>query len=394
MKYDFDKVIDRRGTYCYKWDGIRANGNANEETIPMMVADMDLPSPDSVVRAMHEVADHRMYGYTSIGSTPEYFNSLCRWFNERHGWDISPDEVIPSQGTFGALEHAVRMFTDEGDGVIIMPPVYGHFASAIEGEWKRKAVANHLLCDEKGYYTIDYQDLAVKCKSPTNKVLIFCSPANPVGRVWKREELEKVYDICADNNVFIISDEVHCDHTRSDAVHIPFLNVCKDKSKAIVLVGVNKTFNMAGLSLSNAIIGDESLRARFLKEYKYPEPSAFAIAGHIAAYNEGADWMDQICEYIEGNIDWAIDFFAKEMPKMKISRPEGTYVLWMDLTGYGISDEEVHKRIYTDANVILQDGTVHDAQKGQCFQRMCLPCPRSVLMKACRRIADAFKDLK
>ncbi len=391
MKYDFDKQIERKGTYCYKWG---KNVLKNDDTIPMMVADMDLPSPDSVVKAMHDVADHRMYGYTTFDGVPEYALSLCDWFKKRHDWEIAPDEVIPSYGTFGALEHAVRMTTDKGDGVIVMPPVYGHFASALTNEWERKAVLNHLIKDENGYYTIDFEDLERKCKDPDTKALIFCSPANPVGRVWEYEEMRKVYEICSANDVFIISDEVHCDHLRNGVKHIPFLKVCDDKGKAMVLVGVNKTFNMAGLALSNAIIQSKELKSRFLKGYSYPAPTSFAIAGHIAAYTEGHDWMDQICEYIEGNIDWAIDFFKKQMPKVKICKPEGTYIMWLDFSQLGLSDEEIHKRIYTDANVILQDGTVHDPDNGQCFQRMCIPCPRPLLKKACERIAKAFEDVK
>ena len=399
MKYDFDKVIDRHGTFSSKWDGLAnmkkrvKNINIDENTIPMMVADMDLQSPQPVIEAMHRVADHMMYGYTVAGADPRYAESLCRWFKDRHDWEVSPEQVVGSHGTFGALEHAVKMYSNEGDGVIVMRPVYGHFSSAIETEWNRKAVSNHLI-NNNGYYTIDFADLEEKCADPNNKVLIFCSPANPVGRVWTEEELKKVAEICAKHDVFVISDEVHCDHLRKGMKHIPFLKVCEDKSKAIVLVGINKSFNMAGLACSNAIIQDEELKAKFMVGYPFVMPTPFAVAGQIAAYTEGDEWMDQVCEYIEGNIDWAIDFFKQNMPKLKVAKPEGTYCLWLDFTDYGLSGEEVHDRIYINANVILQDGTVHDPEEGQCFQRMCLPCARSVLKEACERIAKAFEDVK
>lgn len=394
MKYDFDRIVPRKGTYSEKWDAVSSVfPEANEDSISMFVADMDLPSPQPVIDAMHRVADFQIYGYTSPDTDPEFKNSFCRWFQRHHGWEVRPEEVIVSQGTFGALEHCVRTFSDEGDGVIIMRPVYGHFTDAIENEWDRKAVSNHLLRDEKGYYTIDYADLEQKCSNPNNKILIFCSPANPVGRVWTKEELRKVEEICERNHVLIISDEVHCDHLRKGITHYPFLSVAKNKKNIITLAGMNKSFNMAGLSCSNAVIQDESLRKKFLARYVLPWPSAFAVAGQIAAYNEGDEWMEQVCEYIEGNIDFAIDFFQKELPEVVICRPEGTYCLWLDFRGYGLSDREIHQRIYEKANVILQDGIIHDPDEGEGFQRMCVPCPRPLLKKACRRIADAFKDV-
>lgn len=400
MKYDFDKVIDRHGTYSSKWDGMQNRKNrvqnirVDENTIPMMVADMDLQSPQPVIEAMHRVADHMMYGYTSDSADPMYAGSLIRWMKDRHGWEVKPEEIIPSHGTFGALEHAAKLFTNEGDGIIVMRPVYGHFSRSIVQEWHRVAVSSHLNCDENGYYTINYEDLEEKCADPNNKVLIFCSPANPVGRVWTVEELKKVAEICKKHHVFVISDEVHCDHLRKGVKHHSFLSVCEDKSNAMVLVGINKSFNMAGLACSNAIIQDEGLKAKFMADYLPERPNQFAIAGQIAAYTEGDEWMDQVCEYIEGNMDWAIDFFHKEMPKVKVCKPEGTYCLWLDFNAYGLSDEEVHKRIYIDANVLLQDGTGHDPEQGQCFQRMCVPCARSVLKEACQRIAKAFEDVK
>jgi len=398
MKYDFDKVIERRGTYAIKWAGdalakvFGSKSAWNDETIPMMTADMDLQSPEPVIQAMHRVADHKMYGYTMPQTDPQYYTSLCRWFKDRHDWEVQPDEVVNSFGTFGALTHVAKMYTNEGDGIILMNPVYGHFSQDVV-KWNRKPVFCHLINND-GYYTIDFEKFETLCADPNNKLLIFCSPANPVGRVWTEEELKKVAEICAKHNVFVISDEVHCDHLRKGVKHIPFLKVCEDKSNAIVLVGINKSFNMAGLSCSNAVIQDKELMKKIMKDYPMTMPTPFAIAGQIAAYTEGDEWMDQVCEYIEGNIDWAIDFFKKEMPKMKIWKPEGTYCLWMDLTAYGLSDEEVHKRIYVDANVLLQDGLVHDSEHGQCFQRMCVPCARSVLKEACTRIARAFEDVK
>lgn len=402
MRYDFDTVIDRHGTYSMKWaleelkPMAAAFGmgdlNINGNTIPLMVADMDLQSPEPVIAAMHRVADHKMYGYSMHIADSRYFTSLCRWFKDRHDWEIAPNEIINSHGTFGALTHVAHMYAKPGNGVIVMDPVYGHFSQDV-AKWGCIPVRCHLVNND-GYYTINYDLLEEQCADPNNTLLIFCNPHNPVGRVWTAEEIRKVSEICEKHNVFVISDEVHCDILRKDVKYTPFLKACVNKAHAIVLVGINKSFNMAGLSCSNAIVQDPDLYKAIMKDYPMTMPTPFAIAGHIAAYTEGDEWMDQVCEYIDGNIDFVIDFFKKEMPKVKIARPEGTYCLWMDFRDLGLSDAEVHKRIYVDANVLLQDGTVHDPVEGQCWQRMCVPCSRKVLETACRRIAAAFADVK
>lgn len=402
MRYDFDTVIDRHGTYSMKWaleelkPMAAAFGmgdlNINGDTIPLMVADMDLQSPEPVITAMHRVADHKMYGYSMHIADSRYFTSLCRWFKDRHDWEIAPNEIINSHGTFGALTHVAHMYAKPGNGVIVMDPVYGHFSQDV-AKWGCTPVRCHLVNND-GYYTINYDLLEEQCADPNNTLLIFCNPHNPVGRVWTAEEIRKVSEICEKHNVFVISDEVHCDILRKGVKYTPFLKACVNKAHAIVLVGINKSFNMAGLSCSNAIVQDPDLYKAIMKDYPMTMPTPFAIAGHIAAYTEGDEWMDQVCEYIDGNIDFVIDFFKKEMPKVKIARPEGTYCLWMDFRDLGLSDAEVHKRIYVDANVLLQDGTVHDPVEGQCWQRMCVPCSRKVLETACRRIVAAFADVK
>ncbi len=402
MRYDFDTVIDRRETYSMKWELERLSrisphftmgaDHIDSETIPMMIADMDLQSPKPVIDAMHRVADHMMYGYSSHLADPRYFTSLCRWFKDRHGWEVQPDQIINSHGTFGVLTHVAHMYAKPGQGIIVMDPVYGHFSQDIE-KWGNEAVRCHLVNND-GYYTINYDLLEQQASDPNNTLLIFCNPHNPVGRVWTPEEIRKVSEICEKHGVFIISDEVHCDILRKGVKYTPFLTACVNKANAICLVGINKSFNMAGLSCSNAVVQDQGLYAHIVKDYPAPLPSPFAVAGQIAAYEEGDEWMDQVTEYIDGNIDWAIDFFAQEMPKVKIVRPQGTYCLWMDFRAYGLTDKEVHDRIYNKANVLLQDGIVHDPIEGQCFQRMCVPCARSVLETACRRIASVFQDLK
>ena len=385
MRYDFDTVIDRHGSYAIKWS------MSDPEAIPMMVADMDLQSPEPVIAAMHRVADHKMYGYSMHFTDPRFNESLCRWFAARHNWQIQPEEIITSHGTFGILTHVAHMYAKPGQGIIVMDPVYGHFSQDIE-KWGNKVVRCHLINND-GYYTINYDLLEQQASDPNTTLLIFCNPHNPVGRVWTKEEMAKVAEICERNGVFVISDEVHCDHLRKGITYTPFLKACGNKGNAICLVGINKSFNMAGLACSNGIVQDPALKEAILADYPSVMHTPFAIAAQIAAYEEGDEWMDQVCEYIEGNFDFAIDFFRTHMPKVKLWKSEGTYCLWMDFTAYGLSGEEIHKRIYEDAKVILQDGTVHDPVEGQLFQRMCLPCARSVLETACNRIAKAFADV-
>lgn len=395
MQYDFDTVVDRHGTYSMKWSLTQLNnpafGHVDENTIPMMVADMDFQCPQCVIDAMHHVADHKIYGYTTQQADARYFTSLCGWFERRHNWHIQPEEILPSHTTFGALSYIAKMKTREGEGIVVLDPVYGHFSQDIV-KWGRQVVRCHLQLQD-GRYSIDYDALDAVTSDPHNTLLIFCNPHNPIGRVWTKEEIARVDEICRKNGVFVISDEVHCDILRRGVQYTPYLTVCGDRSMAVSMVGTNKSFNMAGLACSNAVVQDPGLMAEIRKEYPMPMPTPFAVAGQIAAYTDGDEWMDQVCDYIDGNIDWAIAFFAREMPKVHIARPEGTYCLWMDFRDYGLSDEEVHRRIYTDANVLLQDGTVHDPVEGQCWQRMCVPCARSVLETACRRIAHAFRDV-
>ena len=385
MRYDFDTVIDRHGSYAIKWS------MPDPEAIPMMVADMDLQSPEPVIAAMHRVADHKMYGYSMHFTDPRFYSALCGWFARRHNWQIQPEEVIPSNGTFGILTHVAHMYAKPGQGIIVMDPVYGHFSQDIE-KWGNKVVRCHLINND-GYYTINYDLLEQQASDPNTTLLIFCNPHNPVGRVWTKEEMAKVAEICEKHGVFVISDEVHCDHLRKGVTYTPFLKACGNKGNVICLVGINKSFNLAGLACSCGIVQDPALKEAILADYPSVMHTPFAIAAQIAAYEEGDEWMDQVCEYIEGNFDFAIDFFRTHMPKVKLWKSEGTYCLWMDFTAYGLSGEEIHKRIYEDAKVILQDGTVHDPVEGQLFQRMCLPCARSVLETACNRIAKAFADV-
>lgn len=395
MKYNFDVIINRRGTYSFKWDGgdaIKKMGltkRYDEETIPLFTADMDLPVPQPLLDALHKVVDHKIFGYTIFPD--EYYQAIQHWFKKRHDWDIKKEEIIYSPGTVHALHVAVRAFTEPGDGVIIQRPVYPPFTSAVI-ENGRKALNNALICNDDGHYSIDFEDFEAKAKDEKTKLFILCNPHNPVGRVFNKEELKKLSDICAANDVLIIADEIHGDLIRRNQTFIPIAKASGQDDHIITCTAINKTFNVAGLHCTNVIIPNPELRKKFTKAMGRQAASPFVVAALIAAYNEGEEWLEQLKEYIDGTMEWVQQFLAKKMPKVKIRIPEGTYLMWMDFSGYGISPTEVHDRIYNKANVLLEDGKMF-GEEGLQYQRICIPSPRPIIQEAFERIAKEFEDL-
>ncbi|MDR3122552.1 MAG: pyridoxal phosphate-dependent aminotransferase [Treponema sp.] len=396
MKYDFDRVIDRHNTYSIKWDGVELFKDQagsqlvwNSDTIPMMVADMDFACPPALQAAMHRVADHGIYGYTLHTTEPRYLASIVDWYKRRYHTDLREEWIVYSDGSVTAINCAIETFTNPGDGVIIQRPVYGHFTGMIADDTHRRVVSNHLI-NKDGYYTIDWEDFERKCAVPVNRAFILCSPANPIGRVWTREELARMAEICRNYQVLLIADEIHSDIIHQGVSHRPILSATGDYGNIILVNGINKSFNVAGLHCSNVVIPDDNLRGIFTKQFGMRMPTPFGVAAVTSAYDESEDWLNELNLYLDANIDFTIGFLHAHMPQVKVWRPEGTYMLWLDFNGYGLSDEAVHNRIYKDANVMLQDGLVHDPEEGACFQRMCVALPRSVLETALKRIAAAF----
>lgn len=392
MKVNFDEIVERQGTYSAKWMGI--NGSSLDYLnpavkLPFQVADMDFACPEPLVQAMHRVADHRVFGYSA--RTQEYTQAVITWYRRRYGLELKGEWIIPSHGSMSAVNAAIKAFTNIGDGVIICRPVYGHFTGCVEEELYRRAVDVHLV-NQDGYYTMDWEAFEAACARPENRAFILCSPANPVGRVWTRDELARMCEITRRNHVLLISDEVHCDLLTAGVTHTPILQATDDWSNLILVTGINKTFNVAGLACANAVIPDDNLRGIFCKEFGHGLLSPFSIAALISAYTECDEWLEQLRAYIEGNFDAAIAFIKEHMPKVKVHKPEGTYILWLDFSAYGLTGEEIHRRIYDKANVLLQDGIVHDPEHGSQFQRMCVPCARAVLLEGLRRIAEQFPE--
>ncbi|WP_257347324.1 MalY/PatB family protein [Pseudalkalibacillus decolorationis] len=395
MKYNFDEIINRRGTYSLKWDGgdlikqVGLTERYDEETIPLFTADMDLPVPQPLLDALHKTVDHKIFGYSVLPD--EYFEAIQHWFKKRHDWDIKGEEIIYSPGTVHALNIAVKAFTGPGDGIIIQRPVYPPFTPAIEGNG-REVMNNALKCDDDGYYSIDFEDFEAKAKEENTKLFILCNPHNPTGRVFNIDELKKLSDICAKNDVLIIADEIHGDLIRRDQTFIPIGKAAKNEDHIITFTAINKTFNVAGLHCTNVIIPNPELREIFRGVLGMQLPSPFTISALIAVYNEGEEWLEQLKEYIDGTMEFVKNFLAESMPKVKVRIPEGTYIMWMDFSGYGISPEEVHDRIYNKANVLLEDGNMF-GEEGLNYQRICIPSPRPIIKEAFERIAREFEDI-
>ena len=390
---NFDEIVERQNTYSAKW--MRAGGSSLDYKnpavrLPFQVADMDFPCPDPIVQAMHRVADHRIYGYSAV--LDAYFDAFIGWYRRRWDLEVQREWIIPAHGSVSAINDAIRAFTNVGDGVILCRPVYGHFTDCIERELYRKAV-NVQLKAENGFYTMDWDAFEAACAKPENRVFILCSPANPVGRVWTREELSRICEITRRHRVLLISDEVHCDILMPGVRHTPILQVTEDVSNLILVTGINKTFNVAGLACANAVIPDDTLRGIFRKEARGGGMSPFSIAALISAYTECDAWVDGLCGYISGNFDAALEFFAARMPKLRVRKPEGTYILWLDFGAFGLTAEEIHRRIYDKANIQLQDGLVHDPDLGGQFQRMCVSCAREVMLEGLRRMAREFPEV-
>ncbi|WP_285396682.1 MalY/PatB family protein [Lysinibacillus sp. fls2-241-R2A-57] len=396
MKYNFDEVVNRRNTYSLKWDGedfIKTMGYTERydyETIPLFTADMDLPVPQPLIDALHKTVDHRIFGYSTF---PEaYYEAIQRWFKKRHDWTIKREEIIYSPGTVHALNIAVKAFTKPDEGIIIQRPVYPPFTVAIEGNG-RVVRNNALKCDAEGYYSIDFEDFEAKAKEENTTMFILCNPHNPTGRILSNEELKRLSDICAENNVIIIADEIHGDLIRKNQKFIPIAKVANSTDHIITCTAINKTFNVAGLHCTNVIISNSEIRKNFSDTMGMQLPSPFTIAALIAVYNEGEEWLGQITEYIDDTMEYVKNYLAEKLPTVKVRIPEGTYVMWMDFSGYGLSAQEVHDRIYNKANVLLEDGHLFGIE-GEDFQRICIPSPRSLIKEALERIALEFQDIE
>lgn len=404
IDYDFDTVVDRRHdpySYSYKWSAEPSVAEhcgvtqINDEHIALFTADMDFRVAQPILDALHKTVDHGIFGYSTLNGCDRYYHAIRDWFQRRDGWVVDPHRVVYTAGTVNALKYLVQAFTEPGDSVIIQRPVYPPFTGAVE-ESGRKVLNNQLIRrgpdDEHGdlYYEMDFDGLEKLAARKGAKMLILCNPHNPVGRAWTVEELSRLADICTRHGVLIVADEIHGDLMRQGVTMHHVAQVAPD-ARVITCTAVNKTFNLAGLAATNVVFSNAEDMERYRKFVGWEEPSPFAISAVIAAYEDGEDWLDQCRAYLDGTIDAVLAFFAEQMPDVHVRRPEGTYILWIDFAdrcrSLGIDGAELHRRIYDDAKVILQDGSNFDPEGGEFFQRMCVPSSRGVILEACKRIA-------
>lgn len=396
MKYNFDEVINRRNTNCMKWDGeewIRNMGitdRFDEETISAYTADMDFRCPGPVIDAVVKVAEEGIYGYSYLKSEHPYYDAVVNWFS-RYGWEIRKEEICAIQGTLNGIGKSVSRFTKPGENVIIFTPVYGVFSMVIQGSGKGVARCRLLYRDD-GYATIDFELFEKLAARKENTAVLFCNPQNPGGRIWSREELAQVADICKRYQLYLLSDEVHCDLVRCGLQYCPMGIVAGDYEKLIVFTSPNKTFNIAGFQVCNVVIPDEKTRKAFMEDVGFSFVSQFGIAACQAAYEEGAEWLEQVKAYIDGNIDWALEYMKGHLPKVICWRPEATYCLWMDFRAYGLHEKELTEKIMKKANVILEGGIMFDPDGGDGYMRICMPSARSTIKEAFRRIGTVFAE--
>nr|WP_319272010.1 PatB family C-S lyase [uncultured Draconibacterium sp.] len=386
-KYNFDEIVPRKGTYCLKHDALEQFFKS-ADALPLWVADMDFKTPDFIVDAIKKRAEHEIYGYTFRSDS--YYEAVINWMSRRHQWDIKKEWISFSPGVVAGLTYAIESFSKPGDGVVVQPPVYFPFFDSVKGT-KRKMIENPLK-KENGRYTFDLEDLKSKIDENT-KLLLLCNPQNPGGMVWTREELVALTDICLENNIMIISDEIHSDLIYNGHKHIPLASISEEVAQnCMVSMAPSKTFNVAGLTSSLVIIPNKRKLAAYERTIGVGHLHMGNIFGTVAleaAYTHGDEWLSQLLDYLWGNYQLLERFVQEKLPRVKVMKPEATYLIWMDFSDYGMKNEELAKFTVEKAGVALNDGGRFGIG-GDGFLRLNIGCPRSVLQEALNRLEKAF----
>lgn len=388
MNYDFDTVVNRKNTNAIKYDLAKKRGKP-EDAVSLWVADMDFPTAPCIQKAVAEKAAHGIWGYSRPDN--RYYDALKKWYKERHNFEVQNEWVVNTPGVCFALATAVKAFTKEDESVLIQKPVYYPFFNIINS--LQRKVVNSSLILKNNHYEIDFDDFERKIVQENVKMFILCSPHNPGGRVWTKQELQKISEICLAHNVLVVSDEIHSDITFGSNVHTVYGSLSEQALKnSIICTAPSKSFNLAGLQFSNIFIADEKLKKAFSKELDktgYDEPSVFGIVAATAAYSEGADWFDSVKSYIWENILFAKKYIEENASQIKVLVPEGTYLLWLDFSKTGLSDSEINDRVLNKAKVWLDSGSMF-GKEGEKFQRINCATPRIILEDALKRICSQF----
>ena len=391
QRYDFDRVIDRRGTDCIKFDFAVEYGKP-ADVLPLWVADMDFPAPEGVLDALRRGVDHGIFGYSN--AKDDYYEAVAGWFGRRFGWTPERSWLVKTPGVVYALAMAVRALTAPGDAVLIQPPVYYPFYQVIRTNGRRVVECPLVMAD--GRYGIDFGAFEAAIVENDVKLFILCSPHNPVGRVWTAEELGRLGEICLRRGVMVASDEIHCDFTYPGHPHTPLLAAAPGLAgQAILCTAPSKTFNLAGLQASNIWIPDPALRGRYEAEIAasgYSQPNCMGLIACKAAYLTGEAWLDQLLEYLRGNLDFMRDYLRRNLPMLRLVEPEGTYLAWVDFYALGLSTEALEDLVVNRAKLWLDAGTIF-GDAGAQFERFVLACPRATLSQALDRLKAAVDAL-
>lgn len=385
--FDFDTVINRRGTNSYKWDIVK-----EEDVIPLWVADMDFKAAPAILKALKKRVEHGVFGYTLVPDS--YYEAIINWFARRHNWQIDRSWIIYTTGVVPAVSCAIKALTLPGEKVLIQTPDYNCFFSSIKNNGCE--VAENELVRRGDSYEVDFEDFERQCADEKTTVFLLCNPHNPAGRVWTKEELERMNDICLTHGVRVISDEIHCELVMPGHRFTPFAAIsdaCRDNS--VVLNSPTKAFNIAGLQIANIICADPAMRRRIDRAVNINEVcdvNPFGVVALQAAYNESEEWLDSLNHYIWGNYLALKEFIAKELPRLEVARLEGTYLAWVDIKGTGLTSDEAYEKLMKEGRVYVNSGTMYGRRAGEGYLRINLACPRATLLEGMKRMGGVLRQ--
>ena len=390
MNYNFDEVIDRSNSDCSKIENLKPLFG-REDIIPLWVADMDFKSPPAITRALMKRVEHGVFGYTV--QSDEYFNSIINWLNRRYNWKTNKNDINYVPGVVKGFSIAIEEFTEVGDNIIIQPPVYHPFR--IMTKSLNRNVVNNPLVLENGQYRMDFDGLRKIVSEKKCKMLIFCNPHNPGGRVWSIEELKELSEICFENEILVISDEIHSDMALPGFTHTPFATVSSEAdNNSITLMAPSKTFNIAGIVSSFAVISNKEIRDKyhsFVKKRGLDEGNLFAYTATVSAYNECDDWLDEMLKYVQSNVDFVDSYLKNNIPEIKAILPEASFLIWLDCRSLNLSQNELVKLFVDKAGLALNDGSIF-GPGGEGFMRLNVGSPKSILEKALSNLKNACRQ--
>lgn len=391
MSCQFDEIIERKGTNSLKYD-FAVEHKKPTDLLPLWVADMDFQTPPAVINALIKSAQHGIFGYSE--SKQSYFDTLQRWYFENFNWDIQNKWLVKTPGVVYAICTAIRALTKKGDAVLIQPPVYYPFSESILVN-DRKLVTNPLIY-ANGKYSIDFEDFESKIVENDVKLFILCSPHNPVGRVWTKDELIRLGNLCVKHDVLIVSDEIHADFVYKGHTHIVFASLKKEYlDRTITCTAPSKSFNLAGLQVSNIFIANHDIRHQFKDEIiksGYSQLNTMGLVACQTAYECGRDWLDDLKVYLAENLKFTREFLSEKLPQIKLVEPQGTYLIWIDCRELGLSEDQLEDFILNKAKLWLDSGTIFGSE-GKGFERINIACPKSTLEKALKRLEQAVNSL-